>query len=804
MLLSKPAGNRLAAGGPSALQRDVSETSSDYSDSSDDSEYTDDEDDEPSPLPASRPEDPTQAVQYDVIKSTWCPRRSQPSPEKIKTSLSELWEIVNTIQKRWRADSKAVQEATEKKKAAELPVLNSRVTGQRDLLQCALRSAIEYGHPDVLFHLGKAKSFLYLCYQFLANRIKMEDYDGGLSSVILEVLARASGTLTTELIEETKLIKALNVMMKKANEANKALIQQIIDGASAGSKKPKVSSPPRDDAAEPKAAKRPATVVSRPSSEGPMAKKPKTVEPTAGIPKKPLPVSTGAKAVPASNQVPQKRPGEKPTTAPLKPRGTQVVNKPSAFFSTLNAASKKPAPTTQPTLNSKPNTQQKPTPATAAKDKKPASKPAFSFAELMAQTMEPKKEVAATPKPEKQLPPETAEEKAKRLRKESRRHMRVSFRPDASLVDIRYFSHDPEEEERQDENFVLDAGDIGGEGRMFKQHRDMVEDEDDEDEPEQTYRPWKECSTVNFDFVDPEERARNYEPYGGGMLKPVCPEAKANQLRENETLMVVYAHPSDIPTSPREPADLETASQPSKPATEFGLPPRDILDRAPKQQAPAAAVAAAVPAAVPNVDTSLLESIVAQLAGNTKPGQPPVGQSAYVPPHPAPPPAPAMNSTNLSAILSALQSQTNQPQPQTPASTIPPVPQALPGVDLNAIFSSLQQGGLSGPGFPPPPLPWGQYAPPFPLPQQQAQVEPVYQPQQQSQFNAQANTNTKRQREEGSNSAERGYGSFKKQKNHKNPNPYNGERPHKVVPCKFFQQGKCSKGDDCTFIHERS
>jgi hypothetical protein len=29
-----------------------------------------------------------------------------------------------------------------------------------------------------------------------------------------------------------------------------------------------------------------------------------------------------------------------------------------------------------------------------------------------------------------------------------------------------------------------------------------------------------------------------------------------------------------------------------------------------------------------------------------------------------------------------------------------------------------------------------------------------------------------------------------------------GERPHKVLACKFYPLGKCTKGDDCTFIHD--
>jgi hypothetical protein len=752
-------------------------------------------------LPASRPDDPHQAVRYDIIKSTWFPQTSQPGPGKIKTSLAELWEVLNTIQKRWRADSKAVSEAEEQKKTGELPVLKQRVSGQRDLLRSALKSVLEFSHADVLYHLGQVKPFLYLCYQFLANRFKMQDYDGELSSVIYQVLARAGGTLTTELLDETKLVKALNSMKKNANEANKALIQQIVEAAAAGSKKPKVSSLPPDDAVDSKNGKRPATVPpGRSPTEEPAVKRVKPSDPPPGPPKKVMSGENAPKAAANATVAPQKRPGEKSSAAAPKPRATQVVNKPSSFFSSLNVASKKPGPAAAPVSTTKPATQ-RPAGTTAVKDKKPvsapAAKPAFSFAATMAQLLEPKKEATAAPKPEKQLPPETAEEKAKRLRKESRRHLRVSFRPDATLVDIRYFSHDPEEEEGHDENFLRDAGDIGGEGRMFKQHRDMVEDDEDEEESELLEREWKEPSAVDFTVVSLDERARNFEPYGGGERKPECPEKEANQQRENSALMVTYIDRSDIPPSPREPPETDTER--SVPVREFGFPEKGfILERLPKPPAPA-----------PNIDFNFLESVVGRLATANQPPPPPV-QNIFAPQPPAAPPAPPTN--NLSAILSALNVGANQQTAlAAPASTVAPMTTtpALPGIDVNAILSAMQQQQAQAapsalPAFPPVLPPW--MAQPFQQPfqqQQQPQADSAFlQQQQQGQYNQNANGGTKRQRDEGNNHGnDRGHGSFKKQKNVRN-HTFMGERPHKVLACKFYPLGKCTKGDDCTFIHD--
>ncbi|CAO2655724.1 Nn.00g045270.m01.CDS01 [Neocucurbitaria sp. VM-36] len=772
------------------LKREISDSESYTESSDDDSGYTDDEEEEQSPLPASRPEEPHEAVRYDVIKATWYPRASPLSSEKIKNSMRDIWEVLNTIQKRWRTDSKAVSEAEDQKKTGELPVLKSRVASQRDLLQSALKAALELAHPDVLYHLGQIKPFLYLCYQFLANRFHSKDYDGPLSAVIFEILSRC-GTLTSELLEETKVIKALVSMKKHANEKHKAFIQQVVDGAASNSKKAKAGSPSGAEPAETKGVKRPtADPGSRIAGEAPVTKRSKPAEALTTTAKKDTTKSTAT----TSASLLQKRPGERPATTPMpvKARVNQVSNKPSGIFASLNAASKKPATTATAPTSTKATALPKPA-AVAAKDKKPVtattSKPAFSFAQTMASLLKPKEQEAAPAKSEKQLPPETPEEKTKRLRKESRRHLRVTFRPDTSLVSIRYFDHAPEEDMGHEENLVRDAGDIGGEGRMFKQHKELDIDED-EDDAEAENRPWREPSLVDFSVIKPDERQRNYMPFGGGENQPSCPEKEANVRRENNTLMVFYSHPSDIPSTPREPQEESTSAVT---VTNFGPPPDLCLQRCPQPS---------IPAAVP--DLSNLENIFKQFAtpASSQPQlvtQPAPVQSTYS--HPQPPaPAPAID---LASILSALNGQ-NAPQPPAPA-PMPvqaPVQQSMPaGLDFNAMMALIQAQAATGGALPPPPpgLPPG--FPPFPFsfpsqpPQQQDAPAPAaaYQPQMHPQYDQQGNGGTKRQRDDGNNNAERGQG-----KRHKN----RGERPHKVLACKFFQKGTCNKGDNCTYIHD--
>ncbi|KAG9184925.1 hypothetical protein G6011_11755 [Alternaria panax] len=790
---------------PAELKRQASDSES----STDSSDYdSDSSEEEEMPLPETRPEDPDAAVRYDVVKATWHPSSSSPSSDNIKKSMREIWDVLDTIHKRWRADSKAVTEAEEQKKIGELPVLKSRVTSQRDLLKSALEAALEFSHPDVLYQLGLIKPFLYLCYQFLANRFKSKDYDGPLSAVIYEVLSRC-GTLTSELLEETRLVKALASMKKHANDKHKTFIQQIIDGAAANSKKAKASPPPKAEPVENKGIKRPATeAAGRSANENPLAKKPKTPDTPVGTVKKDAASALASKPPPASsNSTVQKRPGERtaPAPAPVKTRVTQINNKPSGIFASINAAAKKPAPTPAASKAAAPTKSA----ALATKDKKPAtttSKPAFSFTQTMASLSKAKEPEAAPVKSEKPLPTETEEEKTKRLRKESRRHLRVTWRPETSLVEVKYFDHEADDEEMdgKEDHLVRDAGDIGGEGHMFKQHKEL--DLDDDDEELDLDRPWPPPSQVDFSVVPYEERQRNYIPYGGGEKVPECPERDANVQRENNTLMVYYSSPADIPPSPQEPAEQDNVSTGT--VVNFGTPPDKVLVRCPQPP---------MPAAVP--DFSQLENIIKSLSATS---QPPAAapmapvENIYTPPPPPPSTAAPFDPAGLQSILNSISN--GQAPPQPPPVSFPQPPTQQPGMplDIAALIANMQ-AATGGALPPPPPLPTG--FPPFPFafppqPQQQdaaawppqiqdpaAPYQAQQQPQQYNQQQQQANGGgTKRQRDDG-NGSTNGNGNNERNQG-KRPKNRGDHKPHKVLQCKFFAKGQCNKGENCTYIHD--
>ena len=129
-----------------------SPSDSDSSSEESDSEFSDSdlEISEPPPIPAKRPDAPLDAVRYDTIKAVWASPNRPADADEIRSALKSFWEVVRTIRDRWKSDGAALKQAEEVKKKSELPLLKERVNSQRDMMQAAIKAALEFGHRDVL------------------------------------------------------------------------------------------------------------------------------------------------------------------------------------------------------------------------------------------------------------------------------------------------------------------------------------------------------------------------------------------------------------------------------------------------------------------------------------------------------------------------------------------------------------------------------------------------------------------------------------------------------------------------------
>ena len=108
------------------------------------------EPEEPSPLPASRPEDPIKAVEYDTIKAVWAKRRVILSGAVIRSALSEYWNIVKGIRDKWKTEVSLFQQASEKQEKGKIVEYERRAANQRKLLESCIRLTLKHGHPDII------------------------------------------------------------------------------------------------------------------------------------------------------------------------------------------------------------------------------------------------------------------------------------------------------------------------------------------------------------------------------------------------------------------------------------------------------------------------------------------------------------------------------------------------------------------------------------------------------------------------------------------------------------------------------
>lgn len=489
------------------------------------------------------------------------------------------------------------------------------------------------------------------------------------------------------------------------------------------------------------------------------------------------------------------------------------------------------------------------------------AKPAFSFAETMANLNKSKEKEPSPLKAEEKQAPETQEEKAKRLRKEERRKLRVTFKPDSQLVETRIFHHDAEEELGHDASMIRDVSDVGGEGRMFKQHKDMMDiDEDDdtatgEENLGEYVTPTCKLAVANvvnsnrqltlsvtdFSSVDVEERKRNYSRYAGGDLQPESAERVKREQYEASTLMVFYTDPSDIPPNPREPAEPYNGEEISTKA--FGA--------AGSQEPLAVRISIDY---LYTIVTNTVQSRISKLAGPVHSTQTQQSSAApdisailalinpqgHAPPQPAQPIQPAsapmsMSATNqnqdqmaeIQRILASIPQAPSQQQQSQPMQVQQPVQQPAQSnmaPDLAGIFANLnsqaQTPNMFNPAQQQPvmePSPaafaalFSQLNPgqnggpganfnPFPFPGFPMPNMGQFPGQQQNQQPPFENEERRRWREGGGDNNNNNSDHMRRGKLGKKGSTFTDKRF--TVPCKYFKKGQCQKGDSCTYRHE--
>ncbi|KAK8024654.1 hypothetical protein PG993_012720 [Apiospora rasikravindrae] len=604
----KPRGSRMGKSGPDSPDVDSSDYSSEDEESLLDKEIR-------KRLSEPRPKDPIQSVKWDVEKIVW---RTDEAPTgwtanaiaEFGRYLKVLWDDLKQL----RSDVKAADEKS--KKSAPL---KKELEAKSAQVLMAVQTAVESSYDPVLRNMGGNQQLCSIFSNMLRSAYLMEDYTGPLPKTVLQLMSKITNMDKTFLLDKLKFQKVLIKYRKSLDSESVAAFEHII--ASARDDKDQPDAKPAEKTAEKRstttndAAPKPAKVdVAAPPKRVPsiLAKDLKSASKlstlkrpgsSAGVePRRVLSDST--KALMAATSAKRTRDDDEDsratkkvaTDAPLtkRPRddevdsraskklvidgtnGAQSTTKPSSTSTTSGPASQvRPRPTSS-ILPGKSRPVAKPA---AKKPDAPVSSTLSTISGLLAEISKPKSPPKARAEPVRA--PETPEEKAKRLRKEARRKLRVQWKPEGELEQIRVFEHDAAEDEGRASNMIQDARDNRSEGQMLKrgirEDEDEMDVDDSSDEHSKTgaisLRPWVEPSATDFSAIDDKKRQKSF-PNRGGLKEVESGQAKYMEEYERRELMVVYTSASDIPESPKSPPRKSSEAAPAT-QTRYGQLPSD-------------------------------------------------------------------------------------------------------------------------------------------------------------------------------------------------------------------------------------
>ena len=759
---------------------DIDSTSESSSEESgDDSSSEESEAEEPSPLPQTRPTDDKGALEYDVVKAIWARRDTMLPTTVVKSALSRYLEIVKPIREAYRASNIPSNSSEGANPSVAMEANKAKAADTRQAMLQVLRLTLKHGHPDIVERFGSSPILISTFYTFLLDRFNEKDFNGDMSENILRVLSSCA-TLNQRLLEQTKLDRMLPRFVRKGNEQIKQLAQQVIDNAIKLSKQDAedkkdvpIKGETKTASSKPTTTQEAAGVKRSRSSDTPSSQPAK--RPAQPVPPRAGPSSAGVKPglsnntkTAASKTATSARAEPKPAAnasasdSPTKPKS--AVQKAPSLLSSLKPASKKPG-TSIDTVKSNqvaeskaPLKQQVPK---IAATPMATSKSTFSLEQTLANLGKPNSQQEVR-QAIKDLPLETKEERRKRERKELRRKLRVTWKPQESLEEIRIFSHDPEEEKGHDHNMLRGVSDVQDEGRMLKLFSQRVDlEEEDEYEPEfddDQLIPWRSPSVIDLSDADYNATMQNFKPRGG-TIDVDSPERTVQEQRERNTLIAIYPTIADIPPSPREPADPYSGAKGEEVA--FGQPSDEIraretqfynsaapslnvnailqMLRTPAQSQPQPFGQAQAQYTNPtqsSLPTNNIESVFAQFSN---------GQA-----NTTPAPESSMLDPSILTALSVFNSQQNQTDSQTPPQQPPQMPKdtaqpsSTPGIATLLSQLTGNQHNQSG--------------------------------------------DRKRAHDEDD------YLEAKRNKA--------GNAKYKTLPCRFWREGTCKKGKLCTFKHE--
>ncbi|ETS81088.1 hypothetical protein PFICI_06090 [Pestalotiopsis fici W106-1] len=566
---------------PTSAPKTGSDSSDDSSDYDSDSEFEESEEDQAArKIKASgRPSDPVKAIEYDVVMAVWHAPEEEAQPNSTANSIQAFGAH---IEKLWTKikDLKKEVKAAKEKKSKKLESLEVEVGKQMKLMLTAIEAVTKFAEPSVLENMGGNSKLAVILWNAFRNSLSAKDFNGPLPKAILSLMSHFT-TMERSLV--LGVLKVPEYHKKHQKDFDKTClgfldqIQSKAKGTAADTEK-KAKELSTSETKEPLSAPKKNPVFMAKdlvsASKKVVSSESKKVQPTG-------PAVLDARK---SSNVVTKSVGSSPSKRPRDEEADSRAAKKVAVDGTSGTSVTKPSSTTttktttvvQPRAKSTgsllPGRTARPAvkPATKKVESQQSSSSLSTISGLLAEIAKPKSPPRQKEEPTKA--PETEEERKRRLRKESRRGLRVMWKPDHELEQVRIFQHDAAEDEGRASNMVRDARDNRSEGQALKRALSHVEDqdgdaekEDDEEganegNPKETnLRPWLDPPAVDFmhiDQVNPGQRDKTFVTRGGATTFHT-EEQQAMEKYEQTQFMEIYTSVSDIPETPKSPTRKE-------------------------------------------------------------------------------------------------------------------------------------------------------------------------------------------------------------------------------------------------------
>ncbi|KAF4963753.1 hypothetical protein FSARC_8236 [Fusarium sarcochroum] len=515
---------------------------------------------------ATRPTDAAEAAAWDATGMVHIEQSVARTNSLIASRVQQAGEYLIKLRGEMnRAKQELDQAVKDKEPEAAIAKARHEFEQKKQILYRVLDATIEHADDAVLDNLGGHQKLVLSLVNALIMCIKASDFSGKFPKIVLELFTHFP--MTKRIAETTN----FETVRKRFADKGDAEVKELVSEITAKVKKLKSSEPETSTGYTGTSASSRAK-ASKPGVE-PSAKRGRDDEADTRTVKK-IAVESSGNSLSRKLAQPKIQLQSASKTSAAKSAASSILpGKPRPVAKSVPKPEVKPDTKAmgddRAKTDSKPPRTETKSPAarngtTPISTSSSTSSALSGIASLLDSINAPKAESPVAPKesngPETS---ETPEEKAKRLRKEARRKLRVTWKPESELVQVKIFQKEDAEDEGREMNMIRDAADDRSEGMVLKQRANVEEEEDDDDVP---YQPWMGPVEIDLSRLPTDVRNKNFVTRGGNVTFTTDEQQRIAE-REQRELMAIYAIPDDIPPTPKSP--LPETVEPSQQKTQY-------------------------------------------------------------------------------------------------------------------------------------------------------------------------------------------------------------------------------------------